>query len=192
MQNRKLGFTLLEVALVLSFAGLIIGGVFILVSTAMHNSQMNRLQSQIISTVQNVRSYAHRVDVSTISLTTTNLNDLSLLPSDIANNGTYYVDAIGKQFDACAAGGTNATTCGATGQTSTVAVVFQNLSSADCGAILSSFSSSGASDLGFIKYMIGGASFPTSTASNLTLLTIGGASACGSGSSVTLELDFSL
>jgi prepilin-type N-terminal cleavage/methylation domain-containing protein len=191
------GFTLVELAIVLGIAGIITAGVIILVGNAMQSQRDNRLSQQVITIVENARNYARHVDNSTISMTTQDFCNLGLLPKDIggvsacpAAGGNNYTNALGgsNYIDTCAAGGVNTlkTVCAATAAVQGIGVYLINIPSSDCGAVLSSLNSNSLSDLGFIEYVVGG-----TASTDLSLLTVGGAKACGSASNVNLEIDFS-
>jgi prepilin-type N-terminal cleavage/methylation domain-containing protein len=182
------GFSLIELALVLGIFSLIVTAVFIIMATVMHNQQVNRLQQQIITIVANTRNYASHVDGNGLSLMTSDLCNLGLLPGDIGKVGATasapcplvgglgsynYTDAINQPFIACAAGGSNIANANCypfgTGGYINVTLI---ISPTDCVAVLGKLSSS-PSDLGFLSYNANLSGIhSTSDSTNLTMSNI--------------------
>lgn len=83
------GLTLLETALALAILGLVIAGVWVVSGSAFGSNKKNQLAEQVISTVENVRSYMRNVDLGTTTLNTNQAWNLGLLPADVRKGGNY-------------------------------------------------------------------------------------------------------
>lgn len=181
------GFSLVEMAIVLTIVGIIIGGIGILMSTASNNMKINRLSQQVITMVENVRGYVRRVDTDALDLRIADFDSLSLLPKDLGPSTTYK-HAMGGDTVACAASGSKNLFC-TSNASKGIAIILKSLKSDACTNVLIKLANS-ATDLGLTQYYVGSTKF-NSMPSDLAISTVAGSTACGSGNTVNLELDFS-
>jgi len=98
--QRKKGFTLTEIAIVLGIMGLILGAIWTAAAGVYSNQKEAKLQSEVLTVVQGVRSlYATSTvgDIAGTNITTTLIN-AGIFPSDMysgANGLTPYAGASG-------------------------------------------------------------------------------------------------
>lgn len=83
------GLTLLETALALAILGLVIAGIWVVSGSAFGSNKKNQLAEQIITTVENVRSYTRNVDLGTTTLNVNQAWNLGLLPVDVRRGGNF-------------------------------------------------------------------------------------------------------
>jgi prepilin-type N-terminal cleavage/methylation domain-containing protein len=99
--KKQSGFNLVEMAVVLSIIGLILGGVYIAASRSTERAHGTRFEQQFVETVQNTRSYYSLYASVPSSDVTATLIAANALPSDTFNNSasTVAYQAFGNNFN---------------------------------------------------------------------------------------------
>lgn len=168
------GFSLVEVAIVLTIFGALIGGIAILIGTATNNQRMNRLSQQVMSILENTRNYASKVDKSNFYLVATaDFSALGLLPADVSSNGGNFNHIMGQPLVLCAA----ANAKGGLACPDGVSIGLDNIDSSACINILSKIGGN-FENIGLVSYQVNSAAGVPATAANLALTKIADATVC--------------
>ncbi len=97
---RQQGFTLIELAIVLSIVGVIIGGTWYYAAQTLNDIKKNKIIDQTLQIIQNTKRTFANVNTAPVSSTATNLTasaiTAGIFPSDMIVNTTQAADPYGQ------------------------------------------------------------------------------------------------
>jgi len=135
VRHSQQGFTLIEIAIVLTIVGLIIGGIWVAASTVFNNNKAQALAKDVIQAVQNTKTLfsSQGTSASTVGVTVTNLINAGVFPTDMVTpNAGVLVTPFSTQSAV-----TDVTVSAAPGGTATsIGYAFNNLPSSACTQLL--------------------------------------------------------
>ncbi len=104
----KSGFNLIEIAIVLAVIGLVIGGIYIAASAVNENFKQEKLQKQVLTIVNNVRTIYSDNRASAITTPSyAQLQILQIFPSDMPGDGVGFTNIYGGRTTLNFLGGVN-------------------------------------------------------------------------------------